>query len=252
MYRGVLFVGLAVAFSAAGCAQMETAKFRAHQGQEALVRDGNPALLSRRPASLVMVRPASRQFQAGRRPSYVVAIYNLTRAPLQFAVANLSVGQIHDGQIDRPLRVYTFEDLQTEERNRQIAAAILVGVAAGANAAAASQAGYYHSNATVYSPGGVRNVSISGYSPTAAAIAQSNAAAQNDAMIASVVERGQQNMAMLERNVIKDNTLLPGEWYGGLVVFDPPEGEGEKTYQITVQVGSDTHHIEVAQNRVSS
>jgi hypothetical protein len=46
---------------------------------------------------------------------------------------------------------------------------------------------------------------------TAAAIAQGNAAAQNEAMFAATIERGQQNMAQLEQAVIKDNTLLPGE-----------------------------------------
>jgi hypothetical protein len=54
----------------------------------------------------------------------------------------------------------------------------------------------------------VSNVSISGYDPTAAAVAQSQAAAQNDAMIASTIERGRQNLDALERSVIKDNTIF--------------------------------------------
>jgi nanoRNase/pAp phosphatase (c-di-AMP/oligoRNAs hydrolase) len=40
--------------------------------------------------------------------------------------------------------------------------------------------------------------------PAAAAIAQSNANAQNAEMISATIERGQANMAMLERAVIKD------------------------------------------------
>jgi len=46
-------------------------------------------------------------------------------------------------------------------------------------------------------------------------IAQNDAAVQNEAMIAATVETGQRNMAALEQAVIKDNTLMPGEWYGG-------------------------------------
>ena len=57
--------------------------------------------------------------------------------------------------------------------------------------------------------------------PAAAAIAQSNANAQNAEMISATIERGQANMAMLERAVIKDNTLLPGEWYGGQLHIAP-------------------------------
>jgi hypothetical protein len=32
-------------------------------------------------------------------------------------------------------------------------------------------------------------------------------------MIGTAIETGQRNMAVLEQAVIKDNTLLPGEWY---------------------------------------
>jgi hypothetical protein len=87
------------------------------------------------------------------------------------------------------------------------------------------------------------------YDPTAAAIARNVATAQNEAMVANVVATGQSNMAALERGVIKDNTLLPGEWYGGQLHFAPPETDasGPKTYRITIQVGSDLHEIEVAQ-----
>jgi hypothetical protein len=31
-------------------------------------------------------------------------------------------------------------------------------------------------------------------------------------MVAATVETGQRNMATLEQAVIKDNTLMPGEW----------------------------------------
>ena len=60
------------------------------------------------------------------------------------------------------------------------------------------------------------------YSPTASAIAQNNAAYQNEAMISATVETGQRNMAVLEQSVIKDNTLMPGEWYGGQLHLAPP------------------------------
>ena len=70
-------------------------------------------------------------------------------------------------------------------------------------------------------------------------------------MISATIERGQANMAMLERGVIKDNTLMPGEWYGGqlhlapLVSGDSPT----KTYNISILVGSDRHEIMVLQGQ---
>jgi Tfp pilus assembly protein PilE len=174
----------------------------------------------------------------------------MTGAPLEFRVANVQAAQQIEEQYVG-LQVISYEELVREERNRQIASAILVGVAAGANAYSASQAGYYNSRSTVTTPSG-RNyqVSTTGYSPTAAAIAQSNAAAQNEAMIASTVERGQQNLAALEGTVIKDNTLLPGEWYGGQLHLQPPAAVSSgaaKRYSIGIAVGADRHQIDIEQ-----
>ena len=126
--------------------------------------------------------------------------------------------------------------------NRQVAAALMTGVAAGANAYSASRTGY----GTYTTPGGRAGTF---YSPTAATIAQGNAAAQNDAMISATIETGQRNMAVLEQAVIKDNTLLPGEWYGGQLHLAPPTDQGgaQKTYTVVIIVGSDRHVIDVAQ-----
>lgn len=244
----ILFAG-AMALALSGCASHETVQFKPRAEQQSLIRDGQAALVSRRKNSIVLIRPAARQFQTGKRPVYVLAITNITNAPLEFRVANVGVTQVVNGN-PVALNVITYEELVTEERNRQIAAAIVTGLAAGANAYSASQAGYYNSSSTVTtSRGGVYQVQTTGYSPAAAAIAQSNAAAQNEAMISATVERGQQNMAALERGVIKDNTLLAGEWYGGQLHIQPlvADGEGPKTYTISVVVGSDRHEVDVTQ-----
>jgi hypothetical protein len=162
-------------------------------------------------------------------------------------VGDIQATQSINGEVAQ-LKVITYEELAQEERNRQIASAILVGLAAGANAAAASQAGYYHSTSTVVGPRGVATVNTTGYSPTAAAIAQSNAAVQNEAMISATIEQGQANLANLERSVMKDNTLLPGEWYGGQLHLQPLAQSSEaKSYKIILMVGADRHDIEIEQ-----
>ncbi len=107
-----------------------------------------------------------------------------------------------------------------------MARAVLAGVAGAANAYSASQAGY----GSYTTPSGRTGTF---FSPTAAAIAQNNAAVQNDAMFAATVEAGQRNMAVLERSVIMDNTQMPGEWYGGQLHLAPPTDQGsssQKTY----------------------
>lgn len=233
----------------AGCTSMETVRFQPTKQQQAMVRDGNPALVSRQPNSVVLVRPARREFASSGRPVFIVGINNLGRTPVDFLMSNVGASQTENGQ-EFALHVYTYEQLAQEERNRQIAAAVLTGLAVGANAYSASRAGYYNANSTVVTPrGGVYQVNTVGYSPTAAAIAQTNAAAQNEAMIASTIEQGQQNMAQLESAILKDNTLMPGEWYGGQLQLQPPQSPkaGPKVYSIVIQLGPDRHLITIEQ-----
>lgn len=242
--------GVCVCVAAAmlcGCASTETVRFQPRADQQALVRDGQSALVSRRKNAIVLIRPAAREFRTGGRPVFVVGINNLSKGSLEFRVSDIQATQLINGELAQ-LKVITYDELVQEERNHQIASALLVGLAAGANAAAAAQAGYYHSTSTVVGSRGVATVNTTGYSPTAAAIAQSNAAAQNDAMISATIEQGQANLATLERSVIKDNTLLPGEWYGGQLHLQPLAQSGEaKSYKIVLMIGADRHEIEVEQ-----
>lgn len=241
---------IATAALCASCVTTETIQFRPQSNQQAITRDGQPALVSQRKTSLVIVRPAARQFQIGGRPVFVVAMYNRTNAPEDFRVSNVQVSQLVGGE-SAPVKVITYEMLVEEEQTRQVFAALATGVAAAGNAYSASRAGYYNSSSTVYTPRGAYQVQTTGYSPTAAAIAQSNASAQNAEMISATIERGQANLATLERGVVKDNTLMPGEWYGGqlhlapLVSGDSPN----KTYNISILVGSERHEITVIQGQ---
>lgn len=233
----------AVCATLAGCMTAgDTVSFKAsNPQQQALMRDGQPALVSRQKSSLVLVRPASRQFQANGRPVFVVGINNLSRQPVDFRVAQVEAIQ-HAAGSDFEMKIVTYEMLVQEEKNRQVAAALLTGLAAGANSYSASRAGY----GSYTTPSGRTGTF---YSPTAAAIAQGNAAAQNEAMVAATVESGQRNMAALEQSVIKDNTLMPAEWYGGQLHVAPPTDQGgaQKSYTIIITVGSDRHVIDVAQ-----
>ncbi|WP_127089061.1 hypothetical protein [Aquabacter cavernae] len=233
-----------------GCVTSETISFQPKAQQEAIVRDGQPGLVSKRANSVAIVAPAKRNPSAGARPTFTVGVYNAGKTPVTVFVSNISAEQMKDGQPVAPLKVYTYEELVNEERARQVVSAILVGTAAGLNSAAASNAGYYSQTSQVYTPYGSGTVVTSGYSPTAAAIAQSNASAQNAAMIDNAAATGQARMTQLERVVFKDNTVLPGEWYGGTVTFDPPQVDNaasSKVYRITILVGADKHEVDIVQ-----
>jgi hypothetical protein len=236
-----------------GCVTTETVQFQPKADQQSITRDGVPGIVSTKKDSIVIARPAAREFQIGGRPVFVLAIFNRGRTPQEFRVSNVAVTQHVSGN-DAALKVITYEELLSEEKTRQTLAAIGTGLAVAGNAMSASRAGYYHSSSTVYTPrGGTYQVHTTGYSPAAAAIAQSNANAQNAELISATIERGQANMAMLERAVIKDNTLMPGEWYGGQLHIAPlASQDGPKIYTISVSVGSDRHEIQIAQGSAPS
>jgi hypothetical protein len=71
-------------------------QFQPALGQQALIRDGQAAIVSKKPGSLVMIRPAAREFQSGARPVFVVGIYNPTGQPQNFLLTNASVSQVKE------------------------------------------------------------------------------------------------------------------------------------------------------------
>ncbi|QIB35796.1 hypothetical protein [Ancylobacter pratisalsi] len=231
----------------AGCVT-ESAQFKPSVGQETLVRDGQPALVSTKSRSIVLIRPASRHIEQGARPIYIVAVMNTGATPVLMSTNDIAVEQTRNGEVITDLKVLSYDDLVREEKNRQIMRAVAVGVSSAANSYSASQAGYYQGRGTVYTPRGPVRYTVSGYDPAAAALAQANASATNSAMIRDAVETGQRNMATLEQQVLKDNTVMPGEWVGGQVHIAPPVNDPDgKFYRIRVVVGSDVHEIDIAQ-----
>ncbi|WP_223478763.1 hypothetical protein [Oricola indica] len=235
-------------FALYGCVT-ETAQFTPLDGQTALVRDGQPAIVSKKPGSILIVQPAKEGFPQGSRPEYVIGLFNPGTEPLAFSVANIRVKQTLETGKPHKLKVFTYEQLVAEERSRQVATAILLGVAAAADSYSASQAGYYNSTSTVYTPRGTAVVSTTGYSSTAAAIAQASATAESNARMDSAIESGRRNLANLRNTILKDHTLLPGEWYGGKLQFEPPKKQStpQQSYQITVYIGGDAHVFDIKQ-----
>lgn len=114
--RTIVVVLLALA--CVGCASHEVVQFQPKANQQAMVRDGVSALVSRRANSIVMIQPAGRQFQAGGRPVFVVGINNLSNGPLNFVIENIRVTQTINGKL-ASLKVVTYEELVREEKTRQ-------------------------------------------------------------------------------------------------------------------------------------
>jgi hypothetical protein len=220
-------VAIAAGMLTGGCATTESVHFNALANQTAIVNDGHPAIISRKSGSIVLVRSADRGMQTGGRPVFIVEAINLTREPIDLLMSNIVVSQLTSDGVSTTLPVISFEQLASEERNREIAAALLVGVSAGVNSYSAAHAG----------------------NPIAVAFAQSDAREQNEAMIANTIEAGERNMTALENVVLKDNTIMPGGRVGGVVHISPPlrESGQPETYTISVTLAGEVHTVAVTQ-----
>lgn len=211
--------------------------------QETIVRDGFSVLVSKKNNSIVMLRAAKRESGAGSRPMYVLAMFNPSTKPINFTFSNLTVVQMKDGQPHKTLHALTYEELLQEERIGQVWGIALAAASAGANSYAASKQGYYNSTVRVSGPNGASTFRVTGFSPTANAIAQARATEQNQILLNNVINQGQQNLAALERSALKDNTILTGEWYGGLLIFERPDIDGDRAFRISVDLGKDHHDL---------
>lgn len=236
-----------MAFGLAGCVTNDVVSFNPSSTQQPIIRDGVGALVSHQPNSTVLLRPAGRGIAPGERPIYVVAVQNRSSRPIDLHVADIKVVQTKQGQWARALPVKSYEQLVKEEETRQVLGAIAVGLGAAANSYSASQAG--RGSVTTHTPYGTYHSTY--YSPAAQQIALTNASIQNSHNISAFANQAEANLASLEAEVLKDNTVMPGEWIGGTVTFEAPRKEhadgAAKTYSIAVKLGEETHIIEAIQ-----
>lgn len=183
------------------------------------IRDGESIITSRGRFSNVTLRPA--MHQVGNRPVFIVGIENTSQRPLDFLVSNVKATQkIESGE--KSLKVYSYDELVQEEKNSQIARGILVAALSGVNSGLAGNNAY----------------------------AQDRAEAQNAAWASQAAAAGQQNLAALEQLAIKDDTVMPGETYGGKLSIEGPAGSDANTtklYTLVLMVGPDRHEIQVSQ-----
>jgi len=188
--------------------------FQPKSYQQAVMREGDAVISSRGKYSTVTLRSAAHLVTD--HPVFIVGIENVSKYPLDFRVTDAVAGQIVSGSKTQQLKIYTYDELASQERNAQVGRALLVAALSGVNSGLVGEA---------------------------------NAADANAQMQASVAMQGQQNMAELEQLAIKDHTLMPGESYAGkLYLESPANADGPKSYFIALKVGPDRHDFEVVQS----
>lgn len=229
-----------------GCASQKI-QLSAAPGQEAIVRDGIPSLISKK-KNLVMLRPNNQLLKGNARPAFTVAVRNLENKPQTLMEANINAHQSVDGK-QAMLRVYRYDELVREEQTRQTIQAVGAVLSATARGINAANAGYVNTTGTVHANGNHGTYTATTYDPLRAQIAQQNANYETREDFAALRAQGEQNLSQLQNTILKDNTVMPGEWIGGTIVLDPPgySGSAPKSYAITVDFAGEQHEFLVSQ-----
>ena len=245
-----LFAAMAASALLVACASPERVELSAGPNQQSIIRHGVPALISEK-KHVVMLRPSTRLVQAGSRPAFTVVVRNNGRSPITLHETSIRAEQAVKGKAVA-VRVFRYDELVQEEQNRQTMAAFGAALSGAANVMAASNAGYVNTtgSVTTYGPGGARygTYAATTYDPLRAQIAQQNASAQTAANFEQIRADGDANLSRLEATILKDNTVMPGEWSGGTVVLAPPaRAEGAApNYSIVVLFGVEEHTFNVS------
>ena len=229
----------------AACSSPERVVLSAAPDQQSIIRHGVPALTSQK-KHFVILRPNTHLVQRDARPAFTVAVRNSGRTPVTLYESSIRAEQTIKGKTVA-VRIFRYDDLVKEEQTRQTVAAVGAALSGVANAMAASNAGYVNTtgSVTTYGPGGTRHGTYSAttYDPLRAQIAQQNASANTAADFERIPADGDANLGRLETTILKDNTVLPGEWSGGTIVLAVPERSDNSpaSYSIVVAFGGEDH-----------
>ncbi len=239
-----------------GCASSDRIQLVTGSNQQAIVRDGQPTLVSTK-RNMILLKATRGPVSSSARPRFVIAVFNRTGK-----AETLSAGQV--SALVKPargkpiaLRVFSYEELVKEEQDRQTVAAVAAALSGVGRAMSASQAGYVQSSGSYHGSAGgtpyAGSHTATSYDPLRAQIAQSNAEEQTSNDFARLRAQGEDNLARLDNTILKDHTVMPNEWYGGVVVLDKPEKDdkGATHYSVTVAFGGELHEFEIKQARMN-
>ena len=72
---------------------------------------------------------------------------------------------------------------------------------------------------------------------------------ENANNMAAIEDQAQYQLAQLQNSVLKSHTLMPGEWHGGVIVFDGPEKDdkGSAEYEIAAKFDGEEYSFSVGQ-----
>ncbi len=240
---------IAACILASGCSS-DKILLSAGPGQDSIVRNGLLALISQK-KHVVMLRPNTRLVKGNKRPSFTVVVLNRGNQPLTLLESNVTAQQTIDGR-PTAVHVYQYAELVKEEETRQTVVLVASIFGAAVRDMNAANAGNVHTTGSYNSYGSSGNThgtySAVTHDPLRAQIARQAAHEQSRAAQEEQRIQGEQNLSRLEQTIMKDNTVMVGEWVGGSIVLDQPDRTGKDTsdYSITVEFDGERHSFDIS------
>lgn len=220
------------------------------ENQRVFYKDGRELLLSRKKNSIAGVLAGDTHIIFGKRADFFVTAKNDSNKDVVFSTENISA--FSSGV---PLKVYSYEDLRSEEETRQALALFSSSMKGVSDSIEASRAGYSDTygtySGTVYA-NGVPSQSFGSYSgttynPAAAQAAKNAAQADSEVRFATIEHEGQARSSFLDQTALKKETLFPQKWGGGFVKIDMPKAtEDRQDITLVIDVAGDEHRFTLA------
>ncbi len=202
------------------------------------------AVLYQVKASEVLLGLAKPDFKPGDPPAMLLVVRNNSAAPFLLAPSSLSVTA--DG---RPVRVYTYEELQTGIDKSASRKSFWNGLAAGMSSMSGNSATTSKTTGNYTIRDDYGNRAGGTYTATTvtddpAATAARRAAINNQAAATRrEIEFDKVTQLQGLSSILRENTLAPGAMAGGVVKLHPEDLKGAQAVSITVQAGDEAYEF---------
>ena len=191
--------------------------------------------------SAVTVRPVDADLHDSL--ALFVSVTNTSNSAANLGTENVDVS--YDGKTWKPVK--TYEQLRAHLDNvalgTKFAALLLTGLDGYVQG---RYAGQYSANGVVATPYGVASYHVSGVDEGERLAAIEGAAQRGSNMMAAIDEAHDAGVSKLDALALRTTTVGPGQTFGGLVIADKPNLNGDHSTPILVRVSflNDAHVVE--------
>lgn len=243
-----------------GCATYGKISGIPSEDQKSVFKDGRKTLISIK-QNTVAIAPDTDTITSGQRGEFVLAVNNGTNNDILFSTDNVAAHVTTNGQLIA-LKVFSYEELVAEEKERQAWAAVAAALQGTADSMNAANAGYSNTYGTysgsAYSNYGTSAYGYGSYSSTtynyaAAQAAQNAAQASSEARFARLEAEGEANLRNLGARILKKETIFPGAWHGGIIKVQLPEvSEQPQEFMLVIDVAEESHTFKFMQEKIQN